>query len=357
MHILPFKPFLPRHPKHKLFKQIRSLSKDQLTKKTFHHISKPALVLYHIQTPLRTFRGLVCLTALEDLKTGKIAPHEKTLAHREKLTLQGLMEKKGMYKPVLITYPRSASVDQSMRLVAIENDADYIYLDKSASIRHVIWIITDKQLIQKLQQQFMFVEHSFLADGHHRANGMLRWYEDKTGPQEILTAYFDFEQVTVSPYHRIVKQGKILQPDFDKRVNELAFEVKNGNPIPTQKHEFLMMTNDRSQKFKWKDSTLQKAARKGIELLDADILNEFVLRKIFGIKKVTKSDQIIYVEGDGGIGKVQRSVATDKSNVGFCLFPISEQDFVNASLASKTLPPKSTWFQPRLTSGLIMHKF
>ncbi len=201
------------------------------------------------------------------------------------------------------------------------------------------------------------IDRSYLADGHHRAKSLLSWSKKRGAPSHVLTAYFNFDEVHVSPYNRVVLNGLKLAPDAIVQINQFAIEVDQSNLPPAAKHEFLAIYRGQSKRYRWKTKTLQKAARKNPQLLDSYLINRFVLKRIFGLKKIRENNQIVYMEGLGGTANVVKKVMEHDNNVGFCLFPISEQDFVNSSQSFKMLPAKSTWFQPRLPSGLIIQRF
>ena len=179
MQIRPFIASLPKNPSPQFFKTVRKLDSSRINWQDFHTTSTESFIIYHLQTPLHTFRGIVALTAIDDFANFRVLPHEKTLLKKEVRTLARLRRNKGMYKPILLTYQPNDSVSELCMLTAIDSDPDYIYEDDTAQSRHLMWLVKDAKTQKILQQEFQKIDRCYLADGHHRAKSLLRWRKKK----------------------------------------------------------------------------------------------------------------------------------------------------------------------------------
>ncbi len=357
MKIAPFCPTLPKNPSLQFFKNLRDQPPSKIGWKGFKTQKRPSLVVYHIQTPLDSYHGIIALTSREDFANLHVLPHEKTLVKREKATLARLQKNRGMYKPILVTYPQHDEINEQSRLFAIENEPDFVYEDPLSKSRHVLWLVKEGSLIKSFKHLFRSVPFCYLADGHHRAKSMLRWPSSKQRPQHILTAYFDLDEVRVSPYNRLILNGLRKVRDLEQALSRYVKILDRGRTPPRQKGTFLVVTNHATWLCAWRKSVLNQAIKSNPHLLDTYLLNEYVLKKVLGLKKIRSNKSIEYIEGQGGVTRMSQKVAESQDHLGFCLYPILEEDFVGCSHGSLMLPPKSTWFRPRLTGGLICQRF
>ena len=357
MNIAPYCPTLPIRPSTSFLQNLRKTPGRKLGWKGFKTYNSPAIAIYHIQTPLDSYHGIITLTSVDDFLTSKVLPHEKTLVKREKSTLHRLQQNQGMYKPILLTYHPNEDIDRRSRLFTIDHPPDFIYSDAHQQSRHLMWLVKDPLEQKIFQKLFKSIPYCYLADGHHRAKSIMRWQGDENAPKHILTAYFDLDEVRVSPYNRVILKGLRANSNFEKRIKKYVKILHHRSEPPQQKGTLLIVMNHKTLYCRWRKSVLKKAAENHPALLDTFLLNEFLLKKALGLKKIRSNRDIAYIEGQGGVGKVLQKVQEHSDHIGFCLFPILEKDFVACSKASLMLPPKSTWFRPRLPGGLICQRF
>lgn len=329
----------------------------------FETAPQEALYIYEIEHADGRHLGIVGLNALSDFFEGRIKKHEKTLSEKEQQQMQVFMKWRAILKPVLLTYTPVAEIHQLMLDYILANKPLYETHFESDNQTHRVWAVTDGLAIRKIQMAFQEkISCTYIADGHHRTSTIALLHErmrDSPGLQfdldHLFCAYFATDQLNILDYNRVV-EGMI-------DVSPIRFMVQLSNlfdiePLdvpekPRTKHELSMYLYKEWYRLRWKDSVL---ARYNPEqtLLDATLLNEWVLADIFGITNVRTDTRIHYVEGKKGLEGVRRMVNEESSRVGFVLYPVSFEDMMALADAGESLPPKSTYFEPRMKSGLLV---
>ena len=327
----------------------------------FHKTPQEGLFLYQIVTKKRTFTGLITCNDIRDYTEGKIKKHENTLTSKEQQQLNLLVSRKAMVKPVLLTYPDVKPLAKLFNNHIKKNKPFYSCEIPGEKQTHYVWEITDGALIRKIQ--ILFKEEipvSYIADGHHRISTTSLLYKrfKKKGVKkydQLLSIYFPASELEVHDYNRVVEGLEDCTPTlFMVRMGQLFnIEVLDKPEKPKHKHEITLFINREWYKLTWKKSVLKEYRKKKADL-DATMLDEKVLFDILGIKDVRTDRRITYVEGPKGIEAVRSQVIKSRYRIGFCLYPVDLEDLMKIADANKTMPPKSTWFEPRVKNGLIV---
>jgi len=327
----------------------------------FHKTSQEGMYIYQIVNPKRSFTGLITCSDIRDYLDGKIKKHEKTLTSKEQQQLNLLISREAMVKPVLLTYPGVKSINKIINSYIKKNKPFYGCEISGEEQKHKVWEITDGAIIQKLQGLFKTeVPASYIADGHHRTSTSALLYSrmKKKGIKkynQLLTIYFPVSELEVHDYNRVVEGLEDCTPTmFMVRLGQLFnIEILKKPAKPQQKHTITLFINREWYKLTWKKSVLKEYQKKKA-MLDANMLDEKVLRDILGIKNVRTDSRITYVEGPKGLDAVRSQVIKSRYRIGFCLYPVDLEDLMDVSDAGKTMPPKSTWFEPRVKNGMIV---
>jgi uncharacterized protein (DUF1015 family) len=357
MRIKPFRGLMPdekvaapRYTPDTFCEQAKDLYPDYVAEELMRQDAAPAYYVLAIDTTHRHL-GLVALTDVHDLLDGHIKKHEKTLAAREAQYFDLLQEWRAVIKPVLLAY-----ADRERRMTAwitefANNRAPVMsmFFDKTQET-HTLWAITEPEDQAAVAQLMSEVSSVYIADGHHRTTTIARMYQDDGAGSgldfsHIYSAYFAADQLSILGYHRVV--GVAVEQDHLLEQLKTHFEVAvvADDVAPTQTHEILMLrSGQQALMLRWKGTDPHA--------LDAQLLNELILQPVLGIEDARTDKRIKYVEGTKGVQGV-RAALTDDS-VGFVLHPIAFDTMAAISDQGGTLPPKSTWFEPRLKSGLIV---
>ncbi|WP_456443794.1 DUF1015 domain-containing protein [Caldithrix abyssi] len=308
--------------------------------------------------------GLVAGASVEEYEKNLIKKHELTRADKEEDRVKHVNTLNAQTGPVFLTYKARPEIDALMnKIVQSEPEYDFTADD---GIRHTFWLVDKDEDIQALQELFKQLDCLYVADGHHRSAAAMRVKQmrqaqnpNHTGDEEynyFLTVIFPHNQMYIMDYNRVVKDLNGLSVDaFLKKVSE-KFDVQKlgaNAEKPRQKHEFVMYLNGEWYRLKARPGTFNESDP--VEQLDVSILMNNLLVPILGIGDPRKDKRIDFVGGIRGLEELKRRVDSGEMQVAFGLYPTSIEDLMAIADAGKIMPPKSTWFEPKLRSGLVIH--
>lgn len=326
---------------------------------------KPYYYVYAQTMDGRTQYGLVVCAHTDDYAEGKIKKHELTRKDKEDDRMVHVRIQDANIEPVFFAYPDNAEIDSIVaRYVAGEPEYDFVAED---GFGHHFWVIDRPEDIERITEIFADIPAFYVADGHHRTAAAARVGAEKrqnnpehTGEEEynwFMTVAFPDSQLKIIDYNRVVKDLNGLSPEQLVEALRKDFEVKEeGTGIfrPSRLHEFSMYLDG-----KWYSMT----AREGryddndpIGVLDVTILSDLVLDKILGIKDLRTDKRIDFVGGIRGLEELSRRVDSGEMAVAFALYPVSMKQLTDIADSGNIMPPKTTWFEPKLRSGLAIHK-
>lgn len=318
-------------------------------------------ILYNIDSDVIQSRGLICLTNIRDYKDGNILKHEKTLEEKELEQVQLISSRRSMVKPVLLTYPANEWFDQYLE--SLKNDGNKIQsfrFDDKGEV-HTFWKVDANEDIEKISKFFdQEIKRVYIADGHHRLSTFARFSDDpeKGIGEFVLSVYIPFSGLNIHPFNRIITLGeKIREKEILSEVSKLCFVEKlEGFFEPKFKYNFILSVKDSVYSCIWKPSLLEKYKEEPL-VLDSALLNAVLFRQLFHVTDVRTDERIRYVEGFKGWEGFLKALGKNRNSIGFYLYPVDFEDFQKVSDLGLTLPPKSTWFEPRIRNGLVIHDF
>ncbi|MFT4664564.1 MAG: hypothetical protein ACI8YQ_004680 [Polaribacter sp.] len=327
----------------------------------FQKTAQEAFYVYQIRVPERTFTGLIVCSDIRDYISGKVKKHENTLAPKEQQQLNLLISRKAMVKPILITYPEVRGISKILQNFIKESKAFFSCELEGKDESHHVWELSDGKLIQELQELFKKdVPVSYIADGHHRCSATALLYErtkkkKKIFGEQLLSAYFPVTELEIHDYNRVVDALEDCSPtQFMAKLSKVFDITPLKEPAkPSQKHELTFCINKEWYRLTFRKAIL-KEYKKAKVLLDANMLDEKVMRDVLGIIDIRTDKRMTYVEGPKGIEGVRLESNKSATRIGFCLYPVHISDIVKVADLGKTMPPKSTWFEPRIKNGLIV---
>lgn len=313
----------------------------------------------------KTQYGLVGCAGVEDYLNGIIKKHELTRKDKEEDRMKHVRVTNANMEPVFFTYPSVAAIDEIVKGVVTSHEADYDFTADDG-FGHHFWVIRDKATIEKLVDLFSKVPYTYVADGHHRtAAAALVGNEKKqanpnhTGDEEynfFLAVHFPSDQLTIIDYNRLVKDlnGMTAAEFMQKLAGVFQIEEK-GSEIykPEVLHNFSMYLEGRWYSLTAKEGTYNDNDPIGV--LDVTVLSQLVLDQILDIKDLRTSKRVDFVGGIRGLGELKRRVDSGEMAAAFALYPVSLQQLIDIADSGNIMPPKTTWFEPKLRSGLVVH--
>ncbi len=326
---------------------------------------KDKLYIYAQTMDGRTQYGIVGCAGVDDYMNGVIKKHELTRKDKEEDRMKHVRDTNANIEPVFFAYPAVSEIDVIIRNIVDHQTPEYDFITDEG-FGHHFWVIDDDNIISRIIGLFKNIPFTYVADGHHRtAAAALVGNEKKlnnlnhTGNEEynfFMAVHFPDNQLHIIDYNRLVKDlNGLSTEDFFNALNN-TFEVKeHGNDIykPAKLHEFSMYLGGKWYSLNAKPGTYDDNDPIGV--LDVTILSNLVLDKILGITDLRTSKRIDFVGGIRGLGELCRRVDNGEMAIAFALYPVSMQQLINIADSGNIMPPKTTWFEPKLRSGLVIH--
>jgi uncharacterized protein (DUF1015 family) len=314
----------------------------------------------------KTQYGLVVCAHTDDYMAGRIKKHELTRRDKEEDRMKHVRVNNANIEPVFFAYPDNAVLDKLiMRYAATEPEYDFIApID---GFRHQFWVINDDADTQTITDEFAKMPSMYIADGHHRSAAAALVGAEKakndpnhTGKEEynyFMAVAFPANQLTIIDYNRVVKDLNGLTPaEFLGKLSE-NFEVEEkGTEIykPVKLHNFSLYLEGKWYSLTAKPGTYDDSDPIGV--LDVSVSSNLILDKILGIKDLRSDKRIDFVGGIRGLGELKKRVDSGEMKVALALYPVSMKQLMDIADTGNIMPPKTTWFEPKLRSGLVIHK-
>ncbi len=318
--------------------------------------SRPCFYLYRQIMGTHSQVGLVAAASCAEYLTGIIKKHELTRPEKEDDRVRHIETLNAQTGPVFLTYRAVPTLDA---LVAEKThrapDIDFVTKDK---VRHTSWSIADTTAIQSIEQEFVRVPCLYIADGHHRSAAAARVYQSRNGAGNsggCLAVIFPHDQVRILAYHRVLKDLNGMTPARTLGKLDGVFVIKrSGSGQPTRKHEMSLYLDGRWHTLHFRPKFA--ATTDPVEQLDATLLQNYVLAPLFGIDDPRTSNRIHFVGGIRGTAELERLVNSGEFACAFSMFPTSIEELMTVADGGGIMPPKSTWFEPKLRDAMFCHR-
>ena len=315
----------------------------------------------------RTQYGIAMCCHFEDYLSGAIKKHELTRTEKEEDRMIHVRNQKANIEPVFFTYPDNDEINAIVEKAVSENEADYDFV-AADGFGHHMWVVRDELTNERITELFADIPALYVADGHHRTAAAARVGQEcmannpaHRGDEEycyFLAVTFPASQLRIIDYNRVVRDLNGLSEEELLTALETSFEVEcKGEDIytPTALHNFAMYLGGKWYSLTAKEGTYNDNDPIGV--LDVTVLSNLVLDKILGITDLRTSKRIDFVGGIRGLGALQRRVDSGEMKVAFALYPVSMQQLIDIADSGNIMPPKTTWFEPKLRSGVVIHSF
>ncbi len=348
-------PYDPR-----IYARARAALDELLSSGTLVEDAKPGLFLYRQVMDGRTQTGVVGCVHVDDYERDLIRKHEKTRQDKEDDRTRHVLTLNANAEPVFLTYRAEPAIDaQVERIVATAPLYDFTAPD---GVRHTVWTVPDPAA---LVRAFGAVPHSYVADGHHRSASAWRAGKERRaanpshhGDEEynwFLAVLFPSSELRILPYNRMVRDLKGQTPaEVLARIGKLGKLTPTRDPAPDRSGVFALYLGGAWHRLELDPASIDRSDP--IASLDVSLLQDRVLGPILGIGDPRTDKRIDFVGGIRGPAELQRRVESGEMAVGFSLYPTTLDQLMAVSDAGHIMPPKSTWFEPKLRSGLFVHR-
>lgn len=328
--------------------------------------NSPCYYIYELITETNTFCGIIAATAVSDYEKGIIKKHEDTLLARE-LLFESYLKNTGFNaEPVLITYKNDVIIEELITNIK-ENQPEYEF-STTDKIKHKLWVISDSKLLNKFENQFNKIDNLYIADGHHRtassallAKDLARENANHTGKESynfFMSYLIPETDLKISEFNRFVKDLNGLSKEaFLQLLDDVFLVEKKGREfcVPTQKHHFSMYLDEDFYSLRLKN--INHDVTDTLSNLDSEILYQNVLKPILGINDINRSTRIGYADTQKDKLSIKNLVDNGMYKIGFGLFPISVEEMKTIADKQLKTPPKTTYIEPKLRSGLTLYEF
>ena len=314
----------------------------------------------------KTQYGLVVGAHVDDYMKGNIKKHELTRRDKEEDRMKHVRVNNANIEPVFFAYPDNDVLDRIISRYA-ETEPEYDFIAPIDGFRHQFWVISDADDINVITREFAKMPSLYIADGHHRsaAAALVGVEKQKQNPNHkgdeeynyFMAVCFQASQLTILDYNRVVKDLNGLTPkEFMAALRENFAIDDMGTEIykPAQLHEFSLYLDGHWYRLRALPGTFDNTDPIGV--LDVDISSRLILDKVLGIKDLRSSNRIDFVGGLRGLGELKRRVDSGEMRLALALYPVTMKQIMDIADSGKIMPPKATWFEPKLRSGLVIHK-
>ena len=314
----------------------------------------------------KTQYGLVVGAYVDDYLNGVIKKHELTRRDKEEDRMKHVRVNNANIEPVFFAYPDNDVLNTLIMRYA-STHPEYDFVAPIDGFRHQFWVISDQADIEAITKEFAKMPSLYIADGHHRSAAAALVGAEKakqnphhTGKEEynyFMAVCFPASQLTILDYNRVVKDlnGMTSEEFLNALHNDFEVECKGTEPYrPAQLHEFSLYLDS-----KWYSLIAKKGTYNDtdpIRILDVDISSRLILDKLLDIKDLRSDKRIDFVGGLRGLEELKRRVDSGEMKMALALYPVSMKQIMDIADSGKIMPPKATWFEPKLRSGLIIHK-
>ncbi len=356
INIEPFEAILPKTSMISAVDSFFTQVKEQFSSLSkagyFEKSQQKSFYVYRIEGNDGAHLGLLAALPVQDYLDGKVLKHEQTLAVKEQKTTKLVLDRGAMLKPIVLAYRPVEAINNLLHDIAKNRKPTFKVALKNNNT-HTFWKVDNQQTINELQNYFANdVEKTYIADGHHRVASAGSLFTQKQQHEHILAAFFATSELKIWDYNRIVEGLNGLTP---LATMAKISEVCHVEPLaklqaPSQKHELAMHLDGQWFKLRWRAEVLENC-NSIVEQLDAHLLNEHILKTVLGIADIRTDLRVTYLEGVRGLDALAQRGRIP--TVSFALFPVTTEDFLNLADSHESMPPKSTWFEPRIKNGMV----
>ena len=316
--------------------------------------NEPNFYVYQIQLGNHNQVGFLSLASVGDFEKNIIKPHEKIYESRKVERADQMMNINTQIGPIYVSYASDENI-RKLLLTEMTKPPSYDFESFDNSV-HKLWCIKGNKFIESLKSLAKNIPNLYIADGHHRMGAMEHIKQINSKNNKFMIAAFPSNESKIFDYNRVIKDLNGLSKDEFIKILSNNFNIvkKNKSHRPTKKNEFGMYYEKQWYSLEFKGSL---KSLNFIDQLDINILNQFCLVKILNIKDVNNDQRIRFIAGCHGLDALEKKVDENLDSVAFSIFPSDITDVIKVADNNLTMPPKSTWFDPKPLDGLVVYEF
>jgi uncharacterized protein (DUF1015 family) len=347
---------------------IKKKLQEFTAKKVFIRDEAPCFYIYRQIKNGRHHTGIIGLASVDDYNNSTIKIHEQTLAEREEKLKEYLDVCEFNAEPVCLTYPHNKGLNEIMQAKTKELP---LYDYTSDGITHTVWIVNKPDEIEQIQTLFKNIPAIYVADGHHRAASSARLAEARkaanaahTGKESynfFTAALFADDELTIFSYNRIVQNLNGHTTDTFLKELKKTFTVSllsEKAKAPAHKNSILLYMGKHWYSIDIGTSAIFHSQQHNpVSILDVSILSDYILSPLLNIKDLRNDRRISFIPGIKTFEEIEKNIDSGKADAAFCLYPVSFEELILVANSGKEMPPKSTWIEPKLESGLLIYTF
>ena len=321
------------------------------------------LYVYEIAFGTSKQTGIACVASVEAYRKNQIKKHEFTKPVKEDDRVNNINELKAQTGPVLLAYQNTHEISDLLSKVK-EKETLYDVFAPDGS-NHKIWLVNESKFFNPILEEINSMKSLYIADGHHRSAAASRVMEEMkknnnahTGQEDynfFLSVAFPHSEMSILDYNRIIKELNNSKDELISNIKENFYiTLHEGQFKPKQKGQYGMYIEGKWYNLEIKEEKVD--TKDPVKSLDVSILHDFLIEPFLGIKDERTDQRIDFVGGARGLGELERRVNNDGFKIAFSLYPTPIEALIDVANANKVMPPKSTWFEPKLLDGLLSHK-
>jgi len=343
------------------FAKVHDKFQEFLLNGYLHQDDKPHLYIYRQSFSEKSYTGIICGADVREYDQDKIKKHEATLTSREEVFVKYLEITGFNAEPVLLSHQPNEHIKQILDAIT-SNRPEYEFATTDA-VKHELWLV-DQNTEQFIQDTFMSIDNLYIADGHHRSASSSRLASlmrekgcsENHPSQYFLSFLIDEEELDIFPFHRVVKDLNGLDfENFLQRLEDSFVVESTDKQLPSSGNEVVLVRNNARFCLQLKPTVVD--FKDAVASLSTQFLTDLILQPILGINDQKTSDRIIFVSGAEGTEQTLNKLTQYPDGLAFMLFPIGMNQVKRVADEHKIMPPKSTWVEPKLRSGMTIYSF
>ncbi len=333
--------------------------------KTFIKDATPCYYVYQQKNKNNIYTGIIGCCSIDDYLNGTIKIHEQTITEREEKLKNYLEVCDFNAEPVLFSYPNNAQLDSiTYEITQLTPEYDFVTED---AVSHKLWAISNVTNIRAIQHSFENIPNIYIADGHHRSASSVLYgkmkreqHSDYTGKEAFnyyLGIFFPESELKIFDYNRVIKDlNELSEEALTEKISTHFLITSKGNSvyIPIAKHNLSMYLQGKWYSLDAKKEILQ--SKNLVKNLDAWLLSEYILSPVFNIHNLKTDKRIDFISGIKGMEELQKQVDEGKYKIAFGLYPVTIEQLKQIADSNNSMPPKTTWIEPKLRSGLVIYE-
>lgn len=341
------------------FSRVREKYQEFLEQGLLEQDEEEAIYIYRQTKKGRIYTGVIAGASVEEYEKDQIKKHEATLTSREEVFVNYLDITGFNAEPVLLSHKPNEALNALLEEICSERP-EYEF-STTDCVKHELWIVTGENEA-KIKHCFEGINETYIADGHHRSASsaiLAQRYRENGQVKNINSQYFlaffiDENRLDILPFHRVSRDLNGLDCDTFREALEINFHIEPSlSQIPSAEHEIMMFLEEKWYKLTCKSEIIN--SENPVKELDAQILTDYILDPLLGIKDLKTDERIEFVSGEEGVESMIRQVRKYPQGVGFVLYPVTMEKVKMVADAHMIMPPKSTWVEPKLRSGLTIY--